>query len=267
MQVITIFNQKGGVGKTTLTGIIGAGLAMRGYKVLLIDADGQGDLTVNMGIVEQAGFFKFVKWGDNSKPDFVDVRDLILRVPADNCEGQLYIIPGSEDSRSIPNSMNLKSMVGNLAKRLALLERIFDYVLIDTQPSATMLHDALGLVTDWFICPTETEAASAYEALPDTLEIIGDIREQSEARGRDKAKVMGIIPNKYRVNTSLHRHIYNKLVELYGELMFDPLPQRASIPEAQFGKKTLMQDAPDLETNTFLWAIIDRVEQTTQEKV
>lgn len=265
MKVITVFNEKGGVGKTTLTGIIGAGLAMRGQRVLLVDADGQGDLTTNMGIQQQAGFFKFTKWGDNESVDYVDVRQLIHRVPQDNCDGQLYIVPGNNDSWSIPGSMNLKGMVGSLAKRLALLARTFDFVLIDTQPSATMLHDALGLVTDWFICPTDAEPLSAYGGLKSTLAHIADMREQSLARNRDKAKLLGIIPNKYRTGTALHQQIYKKLVELYGDLVFDPLPLRTTIPEAQFKKTTLMHDAPALETNTYLWPIIDRVLSCTQE--
>lgn len=267
MQVITIFNEKGGVGKTTLTGIIGAGLAMRGYKVLLIDADGQGDLSTNMKIGKQAGFFKFVQWGDTTSPDFVDVRELIHRVPKENCEGHLYLIPGNNTSWSIPNSMTLLAIVGNLAKRFALLERAFDYVLIDTQPSATTLHDAIGLVTDWFICPTDAEPLSAYGGLKSTLVHIEAIREQSTNRGRDKARLMGIIPNKYRTGLTLHSHIYQKLIEQYGELVFEPLPLRISIPEAQFAKTTLMQDAPELETNQFLWNIIDRIEKVTQEQV
>jgi ATPases involved in chromosome partitioning len=267
MQVITINNEKGGVGKTTLTGIIGAGLAMRGFKVLLMDADGQGDLTTNMGLAKQAGFFKLVKWGDKDNPDFVELRTLIYRVPQDNCDGQLYCIPGNNDSWGIPGSMTLKQIVGNLAQRFALLEKAFDYVLIDTQPSATMLHDALGLVTDWFICPTDAEPLSAYGGLRNTIAHITDIREQSMSRGRDKARLLGIIPNKFRVGTTLHRHIYQKLVEQYGDLVFKPMPLRMSIPEAQFTRTTLMQDAPELETNEFLWGIIDRIQKVTQESV
>lgn len=267
MQVITIFNEKGGVGKTTLTGIIGAGLAMRGYKVLLIDADGQGDLSTNMGVGKQAGFFKFVKWGDKNSPDFVDIRTLIHRVPKENCEGDLYIVPGDNTSWSIAGSTKQLDIVSSLRQRFALLDKVFDYVLIDTQPSATMLHDALGLITDWFLCPTDAEPLSAYGGLKHTLAHIEDIREQSVNRGRDKAKLLGIIPNKYRTGLTLHSTIYQKLVKLYGDLVFEPLPLRISIPEAQFAKTTLMQDAPELETNQFLWNIIDRIDKATQEQV
>lgn len=267
MQVLTIFNQKGGVGKTTLTSIIGAGLAMRGYKVLLLDADGQGDLSTNMSVGKQAAFFKFVAWSAPDNPDFVDVRTLIHRVPKDNCQGDLYIIPGDNKSWSIPGSMSLRDIVASLRQRFALLEKAFDYVLIDTQPSATMLHDALGLITDWFICPTDVEPLSAYGGLRKTLADIQDIREQSMSRGRDKARLLGIIPNKYRSNTALHQHIYKRLVEEYGDVVFSPMPLRTTIPEAQFKQTTLMQDAPELETNQFLWSMIDRVIGATQERV
>ena len=286
MQVITIFNEKGGVGKTTLTGIIGAGLAMRGHKVLLIDADGQGDLTTNQGLPKQAGFFKFVKWGNPKAPDFVDVKQIVKRVPPDVCSGYLYIVPGNEDTWGIPGSMTLVDIVSGLVKRLGLLEPVFDYVLVDTQPSATTLHDGIGLVSDWFICPTELESASALQALPRTAQHIENMREQSQLRGRDKCKLMGIIPNKFRKSTSLHNNMYGVLIDGirdrhgnlvpnergevfagYGDLVWEPIPERINLPEAQLVKTTLMHDAPHLETNDYLWATIKRVEQVSQDYV
>lgn len=263
MQVITVFNEKGGVGKTTLTGIIGAGLAMRGSKVLLIDADGQGDLTTNMNLRKTSSFYDFIKRGDATEENFVEVKELIQRVPQDNCPDNLYIVAGNNETWGIPNSTSLHGIVGSLAQRVRKLEKIFDYMVIDTQPSATTLHDALGLITDWFICPTDTEPLSAYGGLKNTLVHIESIRAQSMAHGRDKARLLGIIPNKYRMNTALHQVVYEKLVALYGDAVFEPLPLRTTIPEAQLAKTTLMHDAPELETNDFLWRIVDRVQQAT----
>lgn len=259
MQIITIFNEKGGVGKTTLTGLIGAGLALKGHKVLLIDSDGQGDLTTNMYLPKAAGFFRFVKWGNPESPDYIRVQDTIQKVPYDACPENLYIVPGNNDSWGIPNSAALPQIVGNLNERISKLDGIFDYTLIDTQPSATTMHDAIGLVTDWFICPTDAEPLSAYGGLRYTIEHINYIREQSLARGRDKAKLMAIVPNKFRRTTSLHQHVHEKLIELYGNKVWEPLPMRTAIPEAQYRQTTLMLDAPDLETNTHIWSLIDNV--------
>ncbi len=271
MQVITIFNEKGGVGKTTLTGLIGAGLAMRGHRVLLIDADGQGDLSSNMNTAKQGGFFRFVKWGDPESPDYVRTQDIIRKVPQDNCPDNLYIVPGNNDSWGIPGSTSLPTIIQNLSIRFNEIQNIFDYVLIDTQPSATMLHDAIGLITDWFICPTDAEPLSAYGGLRNTIKHIASIREQSLARKRDKAKLMGIIPNKFRMNTGLHRHVYKTLVEGifnehgdkiedgYGDLVWTPFPIRTAIPESQLFRTTLMHDDPELKANNVIWSLVDRV--------
>lgn len=284
MQVITMFNEKGGVGKTTITAILGAGLAMRGYKVLLIDADGQHNLTGSLGLPDQAGFYKFVKWGDKNKPDFVDVRKLILPVSPSVCPGELFIVPGSNDSWGIPGSMKMTDIVRNLTQRLNLIEKVFDYVLIDTQPSATTLHDGIGLVSDWVICPTDPEAFGAFEGTISTVEHMTGISSQAAAHGYDKAKMLAIIPNKYRANTGLHKHVVDTLIrgdrdsdgeyhldendeiifKGFGDLVWEPLPLRASIPEMQLYRTILMHNAPSLQTNDHLWRIIDRVIDETK---
>lgn len=267
MQVITIFNEKGGVGKTTLTGIIGAGLALRGYRVLLVDADGQGDLTKNMGLPRSAGFFRFVKWAEADQPDYTPLKDIVMRVPPDVCDAQLYIVPGNNDSWGIPNSMNTRGIVKGLTLRMNALERAFDYVIIDTQPSATTLHDGIAMVTDYFLCPTEAEALSAFGGLRETIAVIEDIREQMVSRGIDRAKLLGIIPNKVRENTILHQDILGKLQQGYGGQVFDPIPNRICIPESQLMQRVLMQHAPDLNTNDILWRLVDRIIEQTKEAV
>jgi cellulose biosynthesis protein BcsQ len=276
MQVITLFNRKGGVGKTTFTAIIGAGLAMRGFKVLLIDADNQHNLTKSIGLPEQAGFFKFVKWADKNTPDFVDVRNVVLRVPESLCPDNLFIVPGSNDTWGIPGSMHMTDIVRNLTQRLKLVEKIFDYVLIDTQPSATTLHDGIGLVSDWIICPTDPEAFGAFEGTLSTVEHMAKIRGQALAYGYDKAKMLGIIPNKYRANTALHKYVVETLthgqldengevvLDGFGPLVWEPIPVRTAIPEMQLYRTMLMHDAPSLKTNVQLWRLIDRVIEETK---
>lgn len=286
MQVITLFNEKGGVGKTTLAEIIGAGLAMRGFRVLLIDADGQHSLTDSVGLPDQAGFFKFVKWADKNKPDFVDVRDLILRVPESACPANLFIVAGSNDSWGIPGSMHMPDIVKNLTTRFKLLEKVFDYVLIDTQPSATTLHDGIGLISDWVLCPTDCESFS-LSGLISAVGHMNQIQQQAIAHGYDKAKLLGVIPNKYRENTSLHKHILDVVIRGqrheddtyalneddepifagFGDLVWEPLPLRTTIPEMQLYQTILMHDAPDLQTNTHLWRIVDRVIRETASYV
>lgn len=260
MKVLKLFMEKGGVGKTTFAGLIGAGLAMRGNKVLLLDADGQANLTTNMNRRKKADFLRFAKWGNRSHPDYVKLAKIIQPVPKDVCPENLYLVAGSNETWGIASSTNEIDLLESLSARFAQLEKVFDFVIFDTQPSATLLHTALGYVTDYYICPTEPEPLAAFDGLESAIGHITNLRNSSLSRGRDKARLLGIIPNNYRMNTSLHQHIYEKLVELYGDLVWDPIPQRTAIPEAQYMQTTLMHDAPDLETNKHIWSIVDRVE-------
>ncbi|MGB1285006.1 MAG: ParA family protein [Aggregatilineales bacterium] len=266
MKVITFHNKKGGIGKTTLTGLVGAGLALRGRKVLLIDADQQGSLTVSLNVQNRAGFYKFVKWSNPDKPDFTPLRDTFERVPQDTCPKNLYIVPGSNETQGIPGSTTLKQIVEGFARRLNDLTSVFDYVVIDTQPSETPMHDAIGLITDWFICPIDPEPFAALHSLEQTIEHIAYVREQSLAMGWDKARVMGILPNRCRMQTVLHQSIVGALQTQYGDLVWEPLPLRTAIPEGQLNKKVLMHAAPHLKTNAFIWSLVDRVMATAEGK-
>ena len=265
MQTITVYNEKGGVGKTTLASIIGAGLAMRDHKVLLIDADGQGDLTKNFKIPMHSGFYNFIKRNDKDSPDYIPTKQLLLRPPQDKHPKNLYVIAGNTETWGIPTSTRLQGIVGSIALRFAELAPVFDYCIIDTQPSASTLHDAIALVTDYFLIPTDAEPLSAYGGLKSALEHIAGVREQSLRNGRDKAKLMGIVPNKCDVRTKLHQHILETLIEDYGDAVWPPLPKRINVSEAQLLQASLLFDAPELETNEYLWALIDRVEAATKE--
>lgn len=259
MKTITIYNEKGGVGKTTLAGILGAGMAMRGKRVLLIDADGQGDLTKNMKIPMRSSFYNWVKRNDRDSDDYMPTKNLISKPPAERHPDSLYIVAGNSETWGIPTSTRLQGIVGSLAMRMAEIDGVFDVCIIDTQPSASTLHDAIALVTDWFLVPTDPEPLSAYGGLKSALEHIEGVREQSLRNGRDKARLMGIVPNKYDPRTKLHQHVLKTLIDAYGDQMWEPVPKRIAVSEAQLLQESVMYAAPDLETNGYLWGLVERV--------
>jgi chromosome partitioning protein len=265
MQIFTSFNEKGGVGKSTIAALLGGGLAMRGNRVCLIDADGQGDLSTNMKVKKQGGFYDMIKRNDPQADNFVPTKELLKRPPEDKHPEGLYIVPGNNETWGIPGSTNLRDIVTALNKRLLELSRVFDYVIIDTQPSASTLHDAIALVTDYFIVPTDTEPLSAYGGLKSALAHIEGVREQSLLNNRDKAKLLCILPNKFDARTKLHQHVLKTLHDEYGKLVWQPIPKRINISEAQFLQTTLMMDAPELETNDYIWEFVDRVIESTKE--
>ena len=170
--VIAICNQKGGVAKTTTALNLGVGLAGEGKKVLLIDCDPQGDLTVSLGI---------------KNPDELEVTlsYLMMKVlkdkPVTPSEG---IITHKEGVDLIPSNLELSSMeiqlvnamsrevtLKNYIKEAKLKER-YDYVIIDCMPSLGMITINALAAADKVIIPVQAQylPAKGMEQLINTVE-------------------------------------------------------------------------------------------------
>jgi chromosome partitioning protein len=159
-KVIAIANQKGGVGKTTTTVNLGVGLARQGKRVLLVDADPQGSLTVSMGV---------------KNPDELDtaISDLLRSVaetgsvtPADkgilkDVEG-VDLLPSNIDLSSFEVSLvNTMSREFVLRSYLGAVKGNYDYVLIDCMPSLGMMTINALAAADSVLIPCQANYLSA----------------------------------------------------------------------------------------------------------
>lgn len=162
-KIISIANFKGGVGKTTSTVNIGAGLSMAGKRTLLIDLDPQFNLTQSLGLI------------DADKPIYGSLRGEYALEPTSITEG-LFIIPSSLDLIKAEIELSGEFKREEILSRLiAPLSHQYDYILIDCPPSLGLLTINAFIASDEIYVPIEAEflALKGYAILSEAIGRIG----------------------------------------------------------------------------------------------
>lgn len=233
-KIIAVVNQKGGVGKTTITINLGIGLANAGKKVLLIDFDPQGSLTDCMGFPE---------------PDLMDVTvakalmNSINDVQMDKGYGILRheegvdVLPGNIDLSGLEVSFaNVRGREHVLKNYLAHIKDDYDYILIDCAASLGVLTINAFVAANSVIIPTRAEKPS-IRGLQQLLRTIGKVRKSMNP----EMKIEGVVPNMVDVRTNYAKDIVKLLTEAYGGPLkvFDSIPQSVRMAETSAAGKSI----------------------------
>ncbi len=244
---ITAFvNQKGGVGKTTTTVNVGGALAAKGHRVLLVDLDPQGHLTVMLALremIRQYGLGSYLV-GQLENVDG-DVNNLVI-VHSDN----LDVLPTAIDMLTMADDIRgVRDRERRLGKVLKPLLDRYDHILIDCPPSLDTLTDNALTCSDDAVVLVQLEDTSmrALELLFAQIAAIND-----ELRDDDPMEILGLVVSMLErgagglPKSNIARTVLDSLEAL-------PYPILASVPRgtpvteaARFGK-TVAQYTPDSE--------------------
>lgn len=258
MKVITLLNEKGGVGKTTLATHIAAGLAIKGRRVVMVDADPQGNATSAVGLEKTPSFYDLTVRNASWREVLRNVHPDVYGEPHEAPKGQLLAVSGNKESRNIANMISDNRLI---RRRFQELRNAVDFIVVDTSPTPSLLHASITVASDYIIMPTDCEAFSTLEGLPDSIQHTGSIRADAAEHNVDVAQLLGIVPNKYREGTVSHNEVIDYLREQYGALVWEPINMAIVFSEAQLLRQFLFGHAPTARATRQIWGMVDRILQ------
>lgn len=229
MKTISIMNHKGGTGKTTSSINIGAGLAKKGLKVLLLDIDSQANLTEGLGIADP----------EESVYDSIRKNK---KLPVLNIADNLDLVPSSIEL--LGAEMEIVSKIGReqiLNKLLKPLKQNYDYILIDCPPSVGLLTVNAMVASDTILLPLQGEYF-AYKGVDRLLGIVQEVRENLNER----LDIGGVFITQINTQRILTKTIVDKLTEDLKDKVFDSkIRINVALAEAQLQGQSIFEYAPE----------------------
>lgn len=233
MKIVSIFNQKGGVGKTTTNINLAAYIALQGHKVLVIDIDPQGNSSSGLGVDK----------------DNIENTTYELLVGETDINDTVISLENIENLKIIPSNMNLAgadlelSYIENresiLKTKLGLLEESFDFIIIDCPPSLGLLTINALTASDSVLIPMQCE----YYALEGISQLVKTIQKVKKGLNKN-LEIEGVVLTMFDPRRNLQIQVAEELKSYFGELVYESsIPRNIRLAESpSFGMPIALYD-------------------------
>ncbi len=228
-KVITISNQKGGVGKTTTAVSLAHQLVRKGKNVLAVDFDPQGQFSTALGVASENGVFNLMVAGSSPSQ----------WVRKTGREG-LHIIPGNRSTATAQIVLTAENRpITAVQDALKPLYKDYDYIIFDTAPSVGGLQERAIWASDLVILPTATEYLSS-DGLAQVVKLLRTLVDKGW-----KGKLAGVLPTFYDEQTKESKATLEQLKTSFGDSVLSPIHRATVLRECAADGETIFEKSPN----------------------
>ncbi len=226
---IAVFNHKGGTGKTTTAVSVAAGLAARGKKVLLVDTDAQGNVSVSLGATVERSLYHVLVMGLRVSDAVQRVRENLDLLPSNEtlAAAELYLAGRQNRDRVLDG-------------RLASAAQGYDYVVLDCSPSLSLMNQNALVFADSVLVPV----ACDYLSLVGVRQVIKTVKNVNSLL-HHPVQIWGVLPTFYDSRAKICREAITTLKSHFGDRCLPPIRAAIKVKEAPAQGQSIFEYAAD----------------------
>ena len=240
---LAVFNHKGGTGKTTTSVSVAAGLASKGKRVLLVDTDAQGNVSVSLGATAERSLYHVLVMGLRVADATKTVRPNLDLLPSNEtlAAAELYLAGRQNRDRV-------------LQERLASAAAGYDYVVLDCSPSLSLMNQNALVFADSVLVPV----ACDYLSLVGVRQVIKTVKNVN-ALLHHPVQIWGVLPTFYDARAKICREAVTTLKSHFGDRCLPPIRAAMKVKEAPAQGQTIFEYAAGTHAADDYQVVVDTI--------